>query len=60
MPLTGIVAFLEPGEQYYSVDQKFATWVESGGTRVTPVKTNIAKDKLVFTLSNVLSALVIP
>ena len=59
MPITAIVAFMEQGEPYYSVDQKLATWAESGGTRLTPVKSSIAKDKLDFALKNV-SALLIP
>ena len=59
MPLTAVVAFLQNGEQYYSIDQKFATWVQSGGTRVTPMKANLSKDKVDYILKNS-SALVIP
>ena len=59
MPLTAVVAFMEFGEQYCSIDQKFATWVESGGTRVTPLKANLSKQKIDYILKNV-SALVVP
>ena len=58
-PLTAIVAFHQSGENYYSIDQKFAKWVESGGTRITPLRANLNKEKLEFTIKNV-DAIVIP
>lgn len=53
------MAFKESSEQYFSVDAKIATWAESGGTRLTPLKASASKERIAEIVKNT-HALIIP
>ena len=45
-PVTTIVGFKEQGQEIYTVDMRVASWAESGGTRLTPIRANANKEKI--------------
>jgi hypothetical protein len=58
-PIAAIAAFKLPDEKYAAVDVKIATWAESGGLRLTPLKASLGKEKIKEIVMNS-HALIIP
>ena len=58
-PIAGVLAFIQQGEDYHLVDQKFTNWVQSGGTKVIPIKADVSEEKLDNLINNIHS-LIIP
>ena len=45
-PIAAIAAFPHSSEPFHCVDLQIARWVESGGTRVTPLRSSCERPKI--------------